>query len=218
MIQLELMNSKSEISNNEQIHEELIDLLQFWHSSRFFQPPQCSQLREWKIRKQRTRALTEGGKVQQLLDHLLPPKTVPASWKTIERACYPEHAPPTHQMDTDQCHQLISWSPPQALAHLTCPPLVKPSLAFLTSSQWTITFFLVLFFFSAIFSRLVNSVRFFFSHILQRKNDDWLTENVAHWVNTKANLYTVSLSVHANHKCNFINFLCMLWLLPFMST
>ena len=142
MIQLELMNSKSEISNN----EELIDLLQFWHSSRFFQPPQCSQLREWKIRKQRTRALTEGGKVQQLLDHLLPPKTVPASWKTIERACYPEHAPPTHQMDTDQCHQLISWSPPQALAHLTCPPLVKPSLAFLTSSQWTITFFLVLFF------------------------------------------------------------------------
>ena len=79
-------------------------------------------------------------------------------------------------------------------------------------------FFPRLIFFSAIFSRLVNSVCFFFSHIFQRKNDDWLTENVAHWVNTKANLYTVSLSVHANHKCNFINFLCMLWLLPFITT
>ena len=94
----------------------------------------------------------------------------PASCKIHDNwACYPEHAPPTHQMDTDQCHQLISWSPPQALAHLTCPPLVKPSLAFLTSSQWTITFFLVLFFFSDFLSSCEFSSFLLLSHSSAQK-------------------------------------------------
>ena len=95
-----------------------------------------------------------------------------------------KHAP-TYQMDTDQCHRVISWSPPEASAHLPCPPLVKPSLAFLTS-HWRITFFRCLIFLSP-----TLSVSSSLSHSSRRLI-------VAHRLNTNANLSMLSLSVHTS--------------------
>ena len=92
---------------------------------------------------------------------------------------------PTYQMDTDQCHRVISWSPPEASAHLPCPPLVKPSLAFLTS-HWRITFFRCLIFLSP-----TLSVSSSLSHSSRRLI-------VAHRLNTNANLSMLSLSVHTS--------------------